>query len=42
MMKGKRDPRSNIYMLKLTQRNKLMTEFLTPDEYFAGSVYECK
>ena len=42
MMKVKRDPRSNLYMLSLTQRNKLMTEFPIPDEYFAGSVYECK
>ena len=41
-MKDKRDPRSNLYMLNLTQRNKLMTDFPTPDEYFAGSVYECK
>ena len=41
-MKGKRDTLSNLYMLNLTQRNKLMTEFQTPDEYFAGSVYECK
>ena len=42
MKKGKRDPRSNLYMLNLTQQNRLMTEFPTPDEYFAGSVYECK
>ena len=42
MMKGKRDPRSNLYMLNLTQRNKLMTDLPTPDKYFAGSVYVCK
>ena len=41
VMKGTRYPRSNLYMLNLTQQNKLMTEFTTPDEYFAGSVYEC-
>ena len=29
-------------MLNLTQQNKLMTEFTIPDEYFAGSAYECK
>ena len=40
MMKDKRDPLSNLYMLNLTQQNKLMTEFQTPDEYFSGSVYE--
>ena len=42
MLKGKRDPRSNMYMLNLTQRNKLTTEFPTPDKYFAGIVYEYK
>ena len=42
MMKGKRDPRSNLYMLNLIYQNKLIIEFTTPDEYFAGSVYECK
>ena len=41
-MKGKQDPFSNLYMLNLTQQNKLMIEFQIPDEYFAGSVYECK
>ena len=41
MMKGKRDPLSNLYMLNLTHQNKLMMEFTTPDEYFVGSVYEC-
>ena len=42
IMKGKRDPGSNMYMLNLTQWNKLMTEFPTPDKYFAGSLYEWK
>ena len=42
VMKGKRDPRSNLYMINLTQQNKLITEFTTPDKYFAGSAYECK
>ena len=42
MMKGKRDPFSNLYMLNLTQRNNLMTKFQNPDEYFTGSVYECE
>ena len=42
IMKGKRDPLLNLYMLNLTHRNKLITEFQTPDEYFTGSVYECK
>ena len=41
-MKGTREPLSNLYMLNPTQRNKLMTEFTTPDEYFAGSAYKCK
>ena len=41
-MKGRRDPLSNLYMLNLTQCNNLMTEFLTPDECFAGNVYERK
>ena len=40
-MKGTRDPCTNLYMLNLTQRNKLMTESTTSDEYFAGSAYEC-
>ena len=42
MIKCKRDPRSNLYMLNLNQENNVMTEFPTPDEYFEGSVYECK
>ena len=40
IMKGTRYPRSNLYMLNLTQQNKLKTDFKTPDEYFAGSAYE--
>ena len=36
MMKVKQDPLSNLYMLNLTQQNKLMTELQTPDEYFLG------
>ena len=42
IMKGTRYPRSNLYMLNLTQQNKLKTDFKTPDEYFAGSAYEWK
>ena len=42
MMKGKRDPHINLYIINLTQQNKLMTELPTSDEYFVGSVYECK
>ena len=42
IMKGTRDPHSNLYMINSTQRNKLMTEFTTPEKYFAGNVYECK
>ena len=42
IMKGKKYPLSNLYMLNLTQRNNIMTEFQNPDEYFAGSVYDCK
>ena len=42
MMKGEIYPRSNIYMLNLTQRNKLMMQFTTPDNYCAGSVYRGK
>ena len=42
MIKGTRDPRSNLYMINLTQRNKLMTEFTTADKCFAGCVYVCK
>ena len=38
-MKGKQDPLSNMYMLNFTQRNNLMTEFQTPDDFFAGRVY---
>ena len=42
MIKGRRDPLSNIYMLNLTQRNNIMIEFRTPDECFSINVYECK
>ena len=42
IMRGTRDARTNLYMLSLTQQNNLMTESKTPDEYFAGSAYECK
>ena len=41
-MKGTRDTRTNLYMLNLNQKKKLMTESTTPDKYFAGSAYECK
>ena len=36
MIKGTRYPRSNLYMLDVTQRNKLMMKFTNPDGYFAG------
>ena len=42
MTKGRRDLISNIYMLNLTQRNNLMTEFRTPDECFARNLYQCR
>ena len=42
MMKGRRYPISNLYMLNLTHRNNLMTELQTPDDFFAGNVCECK
>ena len=42
MMKGRRNPISNLYMLNLTQSNNLLTEFQTPDKYFAGDLYEWK
>ena len=42
IMKSTRYPRTNLYMLNLTQQKKLMTESTTPDEYFSGSAYECK
>ena len=41
-MRGKRDARTNLYMLSLTQKKNLMTEPKTHDKYFAGSAYECK
>ena len=42
ILKGTRNPRTNLHMLNLTQRNNLMTESTTHDEYFAGSAYKCK
>ena len=42
MIKGRRYPLSNLYMLNLNQRSNLMTKFRTPDEYFSRNVYECK
>ena len=42
IMRVKRDARTNLYMLSLTQQNNLMTESTTPDEFFSGSAYECK
>ena len=41
IMKGTRETRTNLYMSKFTQQNKLMTESTTPDEYFSGSTYNC-
>ena len=34
ILKGTREPCTNLYMLNLTQGNKLMMESTTPDEYF--------
>ena len=42
IIKGTRYPSTNLYMLNLTQKNKLMTESTTPDKYFSGSAYECE
>ena len=42
IMKGKRDTRTNLYMLNLTQQKKPMMESTTPDKYFSGGAYECK
>ena len=39
---GTRDPCKNLYMLKFTQKNKLMTESTTPEKYFEGSANKCK
>ena len=36
-MRGKIYTCTNLYMLSLTQKNNLMTESTTPDEYFPGS-----
>ena len=41
-MRVKRDARTNLYMLRLTQQNNIITESTTPDEYFAGSAYDCE
>ena len=41
-MRVTRDVRTNLYMLSLNQKNNLMTESKTPDEYFVGIAYECK
>ena len=42
IMRVTRYARTNLYMLSLTQKNNLMTESTNPDEYLAGSAYECK
>ena len=42
IMRVTRDIRTNLYMLNLTQKKELVTESTTPDEYYAGSAYECK
>ena len=42
IIKGRRDPLLNLYILNLTQRNNLMTEFQTPGGCFTGSVYDFK
>ena len=42
IMKGTRDPHTNLYMLNFTQQKKLMTESTTPDEYFAVPGAHCK
>ena len=36
------DKCTDLYMLNLTQQKKLTTESTTPDEYFAGSAYDCR
>ena len=41
-MRRKRYARTNLYMLRLTQKNNLMAESTAPDKYFAGSAYKCK
>ena len=40
IMRVTRDARTNLYMLILTQKNNLMTESITPDEYVSRSAYE--
>ena len=42
IMGGTRDAHTTLYTLSPTQRNNLMTEPKTPDEYFVGRAYECK
>ena len=42
IMKGRQDPLSNLYMLNLTQRGNLMTEFRTLSDFFSKNVYQCK
>ena len=39
IIKGTRDPRTNLHMINLTQQNKLITDSMTPGEYVSGSVY---
>ena len=36
IMEGKVDPHSNLYMINLTQQNKIMTEFPTPEMFLRG------
>ena len=42
VMRGDRDPVTKLYSINISQENKLMTELETPDENFAGNIYECK
>ena len=42
ILRGKRDARTNLYMLIFTKQKKLITESTTRDEYFAGRNYEFK
>ena len=41
-MRGKRDVRTNLFVLSLNQKNNLMMDSTTPDGYFSGNAYECK
>ena len=36
IVKGRQESLSNLYVLNLTQRNNLMTEFQTPDDFLQG------